>query len=66
MLPEVDVQTRINGRYSPQCRSICRINVPLAAQFELHELKERSKMAIRSYLTAENIVHELFSDFTWR
>ncbi|KAJ3527738.1 hypothetical protein NM688_g8089 [Phlebia brevispora] len=38
----------------------------LASKFGLNKLQETAKEAIRAGLSEQNIVHELFSDFTWR
>ena len=35
-------------------------------QLELVDLMAQAKSAIQQHLTAGNIVHELFGDFTWR
>jgi len=38
----------------------------LANKFKLHDLESSAKESIKGSLTADNIVQELFSDFTWR
>ncbi|TCD71376.1 hypothetical protein EIP91_010082 [Steccherinum ochraceum] len=38
----------------------------LAKRLRLEELREQAQAALESNLTEENIVDELFSDFTWR
>ncbi|KAH8093851.1 hypothetical protein BXZ70DRAFT_908978 [Cristinia sonorae] len=38
----------------------------LAAKFELQELKTLAEKSLKAQLTADNIVSELFCDFTWR